>query len=100
MNSMERRVLPGPALAAALIATTPEVLGAAGTHDALVIGSGAAGGLAALLLAESGLRVLVLEAGSTRSPTVSLSPAAVEVPDRERQPIQSRSNAWKLAPEA
>lgn len=60
--------MPGPALAAALRATTPEVLRTANAYDALVIGAGAAGGLAALLLAEAGLRVLVLEAGRARAP--------------------------------
>jgi glycine/D-amino acid oxidase-like deaminating enzyme len=39
---------------------------AAGPHDAIVIGTGAAGGLAALLLAEAGLRVLALETGGRR----------------------------------
>ena len=59
--------MPGPALAAALRATTPEVLRTANAYDALVIGAGAAGGLAALLLAEAGVRVLVLEAGRARA---------------------------------
>src|ERR1700693_4031801 len=96
-------MLPGPALAAALRATTPEVLRAAGAYDALVIGAGAAGGLAALLLAEAGLRVLVLEAGWARPPIGSFSrrlgPVAMEVL-RRRQPIQSRCYAWRLDPEA
>ena len=32
-------------------------------HDVIVVGAGAAGGLAAMLLTESGLRVLLLDAG-------------------------------------
>jgi choline dehydrogenase-like flavoprotein len=56
-------MLHGSALTAALRATTSEVLRVAGAYDAVVIGAGAAGGLAALLIAEAGLRVLVLEAG-------------------------------------
>jgi choline dehydrogenase-like flavoprotein len=103
---------PSPALAAALRATTLEVVRTAGAYDALVIGAGATGGLAALLLCEAGLRVLVLDAGSARSPVRSvlrrltrrvvrhfLGPAAVKVFDR-RQAIQSRCYAWGLAPEA
>ena len=93
----------GPALAAALRATTPEVLRAAGVYDALVIGAGAAGGLATLLLAEAGLRVLVLEAGRARPPINSysrrLEPGALEVL-RQRQPIQSCCYAWSDDPEA
>jgi hypothetical protein len=48
--------MPGAALAAALRAITLEILRAAGAYDALVIGVGAAGGLAAPLLTEAGLR--------------------------------------------
>ena len=98
--------MPGPALAAALCATTPEVLRAANAYDALVIGAGAAGGLAALLLAEAGVRVLVLEAGRARAPgsrsrVVSplLEPVALEIL-RRRQPIQSRCQVWEFDPEA
>ena len=54
---------PKSALYNVLRATTLDELRAASPHDAVVIGAGAAGGLAAMLLAESGLRVLVLDAG-------------------------------------
>jgi choline dehydrogenase-like flavoprotein len=119
---------PGPALAAVLRTTTLEALRATGPHDALVVGAGAAGGLAALLLAEAGLRVLVLDAGSPQgrpqppvrrlanglvrqlSDPVGLSwlpPAlvpkgrgALRLFGRWRQPIQSRCYAWERAPEA
>jgi choline dehydrogenase-like flavoprotein len=109
---LDTLMVPGPALAAALRATTLEVVHTAGVYDALVIGAGATGGLAALLLSEAGLRVLVLDAGSARSPIRSLSrrltrgtirrllgPAAFKVLAR-RQTIQSRCYAWGLAPEA
>ena len=97
---------------------------ATGACDAIVIGAGATGGLAARLLAEGGLRVLVLDAGQPRSPIGKLArrlaraaalrllgPAAPKVLDHllgsslgrkviaQRQPIQSRCYAWPLAPE-
>jgi choline dehydrogenase-like flavoprotein len=105
-------MLPGPALAAALRASTLDAV-LAGPHDALVIGAGATGGLAALLLAEGGLRVLLLDAGPARSPLRSLSRrlirgtirrllgrAAVDAFGRRRQSVQSCCYAWGLAPEA
>jgi choline dehydrogenase-like flavoprotein len=113
----------GPALAAALHATTLEVTRAAARYDAVVIGAGAAGGLAASLLTEAGLRVLVLDAGLPLSPLRTLArrlshhtarrllgsagPKVIEGLLRSpftrdiiarRQPIQSRCYAWPLAP--
>src|SRR5947209_3466060 len=55
----------GPALDAVLRTTTIDESRAAGAQDAIVVGAGAAGGLAALLLAEAGL--LVLDAGWRQS---------------------------------
>ncbi len=113
-------MLPGPALTAALGATT---LDAARAADAVVVGAGATGGLAARLLAEAGLRVLVLDAGLPSAPIRTLGrrlshniarrllgSAGPRVLDRllrspfsrniiaRRQPIQSRCYAWGLAP--
>jgi choline dehydrogenase-like flavoprotein len=94
--------MPDTALSLALHATTPEALRVGG-YDALVIGAGAAGGLAALLLAEAGLRVLVLEAGPARltpdSRLLLRSSVALKVL-RRRQPIQSRCYAWEFDPRA
>jgi choline dehydrogenase-like flavoprotein len=118
----------GPALAAVLRSTTLEALRAAGAPDAVVVGAGAAGGLAALLLAEAGLRVLVLDAGSPQAARrstlhrltidmvrllsgpvglTSLPPALVPLGRAAlrglgwwRQPIQSRCSVWGRSPEA
>src|SRR5262245_54722152 len=117
----------GPGIAAVLRAT-PEEMRIISTHDALVVGAGAAGSLAAMLLTEAGLRVLVLDASSPRStirsplrrltgsfvrrltePTgLGLLPAALipkgrralKVLGRWRQPIQSLCYAWERAPAA
>ena len=115
-------------LAAVLDATSLEAACAPGAHDAVVVGAGAAGGLAALLLAEAGLRVLVLDAGppilasrprSPYSPGAMLKflagPAGLKYVPRSivplgraalrglgwwRQPIQSRSAAWARSPKS
>lgn len=117
-----------PALAGVLQATTLEALRSARAHDVIVVGAGAAGGLAAMLLAEGGLRVLVLDAGppsrwwlgSIRHlsgrvvsrllepdalrffPRVVIPPArrAIKVLGRWRQPVQSRCISWDQAPHA
>jgi choline dehydrogenase-like flavoprotein len=116
----------GPRLAEALRATTVEALRAIKSHDAVVVGAGAAGGMAAMLLAEQGLRVLVLNAGPARTPWRSplhrlmghlvsrlADPAgmqfipprlaykgrtALKILARRRQPVQSRCYAWERAP--
>jgi choline dehydrogenase-like flavoprotein len=92
-------------------------------HDAVVIGSGATGGLAASLLAEAGMRVLVLDAGTRESSLTwsirdfvhragyrilgSAAPYVLEsilsnfVGQKviaPRQPIQSQCYAWAMAP--
>lgn len=109
---------------AALQATTLEIARAEKAYDALVIGAGATGGLAALLLVEAGLRVLVLDAGVPRSPIRTFSRRFIHRAGRKllgaaaprvlhrvlnsslgrsvmawRQHIQCDCYAWALAPE-
>lgn len=113
-----------PALAANAKATTLDRVEAGG-FDAIVVGAGAAGGLAALLLTEAGLNTLVLDAGvagamrrpltagfsamvkTVATPEVfSALPAAVSTLGRKglraggllRQPMQSRCFAWSMDP--
>lgn len=109
------------------------ILGAAGTsasgqeraYDAIVVGSGAAGGLAALLLGEANLDVLVLDAGwqapVLRAPykrsvnaivpllaelralplpyaLTNLGQKGLKLAGRVRQPVQSKSFAWPMSP--
>jgi choline dehydrogenase-like flavoprotein len=103
---------PGSALSAALRASR-DVVDVAGRHDAIVVGAGAAGGLAAWALAEAGLRVLVLDAGQVRTPIRRLTrrlargltrrifgEAALTAIDRRRHAIQIQCYAWPSAPEA
>lgn len=110
----------GPALAATLRASTLDAVRPIGRHDAIVIGAGAAGGMAALSLTQAGLRVLVLDAGPARRSIRSrarqmtfdagrklLGPIAPRVLDlllrskvfARRQQVQSRCYAWGLAPD-
>ena len=115
-----------PALAAVLRATTLESSGA-DTHDAIIVGAGAAGGLAAMLLAQSGLRVLVLDASlpvQSRAPLQRLAGGlvrrlstheklnflpptlipkartALRILGKWRQPVQSLCYAWQWSPNA
>jgi choline dehydrogenase-like flavoprotein len=64
---------------------TPDRLAA--RYDAVVIGSGAGGGVAACLLAESGRRVLVVEAGSW--PTIA---------ELSRDQLRNPRSDWGLLP--
>ncbi len=107
--------------------TTASLLKDRQRFDAIVVGSGAAGGLAARLLTGAGLEVLVLDAGYRKrfvhAPFRRTSAAMVEgladprwyeilppqlinfgrrgfkLVGRVRQPVQSRNFAWEMAPE-
>jgi choline dehydrogenase-like flavoprotein len=96
--------------------------------DAIVVGAGASGGLAAMLLTQAGLSVLALDAGWSpgflRAPLRSIVSGVVRLAADERlqgrlppsilalgrralrlagrihQPVQSKCFAWELAPDA
>ena len=128
MSKMARLMKLDRELPSVLRSTTAQALRSMANHDAIVIGSGAAGGLAALLLTEAGLRVLVLDASSAQSslrslwrhslgglvrrlsePTslslmrpalMRLGNSILKIIGRRRQPIQSLCYAWGRAPNA
>lgn len=117
-----------PELINAIHDGTPDVLERPGAFDAIVIGAGAAGGLAAERLTQGGLRILLLDAGFPapflHAPGRRLFAAAVSRianPDflpfmppyllyngrralrlmgRVRQRVQSRCYAWERRPDA
>lgn len=62
------------------------------SYDAVVVGSGATGGLAAKLLTEAGLRVALFEAGSWHSPTSAGAGAKALI--AARQAVQSACYAY------
>ncbi len=122
---METRPTTDTDLAIALSRATSDAVER--THDAIVVGAGASGGLAAQLLCEAGLNVLVLDAGwrlpfwrapLRRSISAGLkaiadprlvrllhggllwrSERALRLLGQFRQPVQSRCYAWPTAPE-
>lgn len=84
-----------------------------GAYDAVVVGAGATGSLASLLLAEAGLEVLVLNAGAPqgafrkkvrrlarRLEMRIRSEDPVRAREARRQPVQSLCYAWPLDPDA
>ena len=119
---------PTSALATVLEETTLDTLRVSKGTDAIIVGAGASGGLAAMLLAQAGARVLVLDAGppadwrnaalrrltgkivrrALRPDVLGRLPAsiipygrqAIRALGRFRQPIQSQCFAWERAPEA
>jgi choline dehydrogenase-like flavoprotein len=114
----------GPALLEAMHATSIEAASSKNSYDAIVVGAGATGGLAALLLTKAGLKVLVIDAGASRltlgwaargfvhraaarmlrgaGPRILnyiLSTYVGRFAMASRQPIQSQCYAWANAPE-
>lgn len=113
-------------LSAALEKAAPNVLRE--KFDAIVIGAGAAGGLAAQLLCEGGAKVLLLDAGLPpsllRTPLRTITQSmvknwanlgllrivppgivykgrqALKIAGRFRQPVQTNCYAWERLPEA
>ncbi|WP_098411060.1 GMC oxidoreductase [Thioclava sp. ES.031] len=114
-------------LDAAIAKTNLETVERRGAFDAIIVGAGAAGGLAAALLCEAGMKVLVLDAGYRPSlaeaPMRTLVSAAMRriatprmarlLPyrvmkrgegflrdlGRRRQPVQTQCYAWPTAPD-
>jgi choline dehydrogenase-like flavoprotein len=119
-------VMGGADLSRALNANDAETDGR--SYDAIVVGAGAAGGLAACLLCEAGLRVLLLDAGyrfpiwrqpgrwlthtlvrSVADPRllaivpprlINAGRKALRLVGRVRQPIQTQCFAWERLPNA
>lgn len=81
LSPADRAVLEGPRLAAR---PAPR----ARAYDAIVVGSGATGGWAAMELTRAGMDVLVVEAGPEHDPVLASRVPAPRRPQR-RQPIQS-----------
>jgi choline dehydrogenase-like flavoprotein len=116
-----------PELSAAIDAATIDRLEDTRGFDAIVVGAGAAGGLAAQLLTQAGLTVLVLDAGwrdrFLKAPlrrvianvigfvadprlqdtlplrVVDIGRRALRIAGRIHQPVQAKCFAWELAPE-
>jgi choline dehydrogenase-like flavoprotein len=114
------------ALHAAIDAATIDLMEDPGGFDAIVVGAGAAGGLAAMLLTRAGLKVLLLDAGwhtgfwkaplrnliwsvvgtvadprlqSLLAPgVINFGRRALRVAGTIHQPIQSKCFAWELSP--
>jgi choline dehydrogenase-like flavoprotein len=108
--------------------TNLETIEASQNFDAIVVGAGAAGGLAAMLLTRGGLNVLLLDAGWRRSVrsdpfrrTISFCVSSMAAPAVQRalpgplinvgqkllrgagkiyQPVQSKCFSWPMAPDA
>lgn len=122
------RLTIAPALREAIDRATPERLEYARGFDAIVVGAGAAGGMAAMLLTQAGLNVLLLDAGwraglweaplrrltssvigtiadprlQTLLPlrVINFGRRALRLVGRLRQPVQSKCFAWEMAPES
>jgi choline dehydrogenase-like flavoprotein len=116
-----------PPLRAAIDAATIDRLEEARGFDAIVVGAGAAGGLAAQLLTQAGMTVLVLDAGwrgrfveaplrrlianvigyvadprlqNTLPPRViDFGRRALRLAGKIHQPVQARCFAWEMAPD-
>ena len=112
----------------ALTRATLDVVSAPNEFDAIIVGAGAAGGLAAKLLTEAGRRVLVLDAGLRPSfwqapyrrttsnivqtladpvwmerlpmKLINLGRRGLKLAGRVRQPVQAKCFAWEMSPEA